>query len=76
MKMDHALRMAAASQTARPDDILSVAGRLAGRGPLTVLCAAPANPPAPRHPAVAGPDNLGTLHACQSLLARTIALLE
>lgn len=74
MKMNHALQVAA-SQTARPDDILSVAGRLAGRGPLTLLCAAPASPPV-RRLAAAGPDNLGTLHACQGLLARTIALLE
>ncbi|MBC9177942.1 hypothetical protein [Pseudoroseomonas ludipueritiae] len=75
MKMNHALRVAA-SQAAQPDDILSVAGRLAGRGPLTALCAAPASLPMPRPAPPAGPDNLGTLHACQGLLARTIALLE
>ena len=74
MKMDHALQLAA-GQPPRPDDILSVAGRLAGQGPLTPLCAASANPPAPRLP-VAGPDNLGTLHACRGVLSRTIALLE
>ena len=74
MKMDHALQLAA-GQAPRPDDILSVAGRLAGQGPLTPLCAASANPPAPRLP-VAGPDNLGTLHACRGVLSRTIAMLE
>jgi hypothetical protein len=75
MKMDHALQLAAV-QAAGPDDILSVAGRLAGQGPLVPLGAAPAALPKPRPPAAAGPDNLGTLHACQGLLIHTIALLE
>lgn len=74
MKMDHALRLAA-GQAPRPDDILSVAGRLAGQGALAPSCAAPGIPPATRLPG-AGPDNLGTLHACRGVLARTIALLE
>jgi hypothetical protein len=73
MKMDHALRLAA-GQAARPDDILSVAGRLAGQGLRASFHALPATPPS-RAPAI-GPGNLATLHACQSLLSQTVALLE
>jgi hypothetical protein len=75
MKMDHALRLAAA-QVAQPDEILSMAGRLSGQGPLlpsqlptaTTAMATPAPPDTP--------GNVMTLRACQSLLSRTIALLE
>jgi hypothetical protein len=74
MKMDHALRLAAA-QVAQPDEILSMAGRLSGQGPLAASALPPAGPAAaPRPPAT--PGNVTTLRACQSLLSRTIALLE
>lgn len=73
MKMDHALRLAA-DQAARPDDILLVAGRLAGQGLRPFCHAAPAAVPL-RAPAI-GPDNLATLRACQGLLSQTVALLE
>jgi hypothetical protein len=72
MKMDHALRLAA-GQAPRAEEILSVAGRLSGQGPLSPGTAQ-AHPP-PRFPA-AGPDNLTTLRACRSLLSRTITMLE
>jgi hypothetical protein len=72
MKMDHALRLAA-GQAPGAEEILSMAGRLSGQGALSPG-AAPAEPP-PRFP-TAAPDNRTTLRACQSLLSRTITLLE
>lgn len=74
MKMDHALQLAA-SQVARPGEILAVAGRLSGQGSWAPLRAAAAPPPVVCPPS-GQPDNLGTLRACQGLLTRTIALLE
>lgn len=73
MRMDHALKVAA-GQAPGPDQILSVAGRLArdvGEG------AAPL--PAARGPGgmapPGGPDNLVTLRACQGVLSQTLRLL-
>ncbi|MBO1073834.1 hypothetical protein [Roseomonas marmotae] len=72
--MEQALRLAA-SRAPQPEDMLSLAGRLAGCGG---TWSPPPGPAAPRASGGDGPaaENRRILRACHGLLARTIAMLE
>jgi hypothetical protein len=76
MQMQHALKVAA-SEAAGPEDILSVAGRLARDLEETAPRPERGGLPWPTGPALAGPvqGNLATLRECQSVLSRTLRML-